>query len=104
MSAGATASPLDYAKELVEYWRHSHDWRVHERRLNSFPQYTTEIDGQNVHFLHVRSAKPDVADSHTTRARAASGGSQSRPWPGSTDLAVCGPAGRKRPSTPRSMC
>ncbi|ELP63020.1 epoxide hydrolase family protein [Streptomyces turgidiscabies] len=51
---------LAYVKELVEYWRHSYDWRVHERRLNSFPQYTTEIDGQNVHFLHVRSTNPDA--------------------------------------------
>jgi microsomal epoxide hydrolase len=51
---------LGYAKELVAYWRHSYDWRAHERRLNSFPQFTTEIDGQNVHFLHVRSAKSDA--------------------------------------------
>ena len=50
--------PVGYLKELVEYWRHGYDWRVHERRLNSFPQFTTQIDGQNVHFLHVRSAKP----------------------------------------------
>jgi len=33
---------------------------VHERRLNSFPQYTTEIDGQQIHFLHVRSGRPDA--------------------------------------------
>ncbi|MFJ9714070.1 epoxide hydrolase family protein [Streptomyces sp. NPDC101234] len=51
---------LGYLKELVAYWRHSYDWRVHERRLNSFPQFITEIDGQNVHFLHVRSANPDA--------------------------------------------
>jgi epoxide hydrolase len=52
--------PLDYLKELAHYWRHSYDWRAAERRLNSFPQFTTEIDGQNVHFLHVRSARPDA--------------------------------------------
>jgi pimeloyl-ACP methyl ester carboxylesterase len=50
--------PLDYVKELAEYWRASYDWRAHERRLNEFPQFTTTIDGQNVHFLHVRSAEP----------------------------------------------
>jgi epoxide hydrolase len=44
-------------RELAGYWRTSYDWRVHERRLNSFPQFTTEIDGQTVHFLHVRSAE-----------------------------------------------
>ena len=49
---------LENVRELAEYWRTSYDWRVHERRLNSFPQFTTEIDGQTVHFLHVRSASP----------------------------------------------
>jgi epoxide hydrolase len=48
---------LDVVRELAEYWRTGYDWRVHERRLNSFPQFTAEIDGQTVHFLHVRSAE-----------------------------------------------
>ena len=52
--------PLDYLKELAEYWRASYDWREHEAKLNEFPQYTTEIDGQNVHFLHVRSPEQDA--------------------------------------------
>ncbi len=52
--------PLDYVKELAEYWRTGYDWRVHERRLNAFPQFTTTIDGQNIHFLHVRSPEPDA--------------------------------------------
>lgn len=34
--------PLNYIKELADYWRHPYDWRVHEKRLNSFPQFTTE--------------------------------------------------------------
>lgn len=49
---------LDDVRELAEYWRTGYDWRVHERQLNSFPQFSTEIDGQAVHFLHVRSAEP----------------------------------------------
>ena len=49
---------LDDVRELAEYWRTSYDWRVHERQLNSFGQFTTEIDGQRVHFLHVRSGAP----------------------------------------------
>jgi pimeloyl-ACP methyl ester carboxylesterase len=49
---------LDDVRELAEYWRTAYDWRVPERRLNSFPQFTTQIDGQAVHFLHVRSASP----------------------------------------------
>jgi len=51
---------LDDVRELAEYWRTGYDWRVHERRLNSFPQFITEIDGQVVHFLHVRSASPEA--------------------------------------------
>src|SRR5512132_1230408 len=49
---------LGYLKELAAYWRTDYDWRAHEARLNQFPQFTTVIDGQNVHFLHVRSPEP----------------------------------------------
>jgi len=52
--------PLSYVKELAGYWRTGYDWRVHERRLNTFPQFTTTIDGQNIHFLHVRSTERDA--------------------------------------------
>jgi microsomal epoxide hydrolase len=52
--------PLGYLKELADYWRTSYDWRPHEARLNELPQFTTTIDGANVHFLHVRSAEPDA--------------------------------------------
>jgi pimeloyl-ACP methyl ester carboxylesterase len=52
--------PLGYLKELAEYWRTSYDWREYEARLNEFPQFTTEIDGQSIHFLHVRSPEPDA--------------------------------------------
>ena len=37
-----------------------YDWRAVEARLNAYPQFTTEIDGQNIHFLHVRSPEPDA--------------------------------------------
>jgi pimeloyl-ACP methyl ester carboxylesterase len=50
--------PLDYVKELVSYWRTEYDWRVHEARLNAFPQFRTTIDGANVHFIHMRSPEP----------------------------------------------
>ncbi|SHF10035.1 epoxide hydrolase family protein [Streptoalloteichus hindustanus] len=50
----------DYLVELVRYWNTDYDWRRHEARLNSFPQFTTTIDGQNIHFLHVRSPEPDA--------------------------------------------
>jgi pimeloyl-ACP methyl ester carboxylesterase len=50
----------DYLAELAGYWRTGYDWREHEARLNEIPQFTTTIDGQRVHFLHVRSAEPDA--------------------------------------------
>ncbi|MEV4481047.1 epoxide hydrolase family protein [Micromonospora coxensis] len=52
--------PLSYVRRLVERWRTSYDWRAWEAKLNAYPQFTTEIDGQNVHFLHVRSPEPDA--------------------------------------------
>lgn len=52
--------PLDYLQELVAYWRDAYDWRKHEAELNEYPQFTTEIDGQTIHFLHVRSPEPDA--------------------------------------------
>ena len=47
-------------QRLVAYWRHDFDWRSAESRLNSHPQFLTEIDGQWVHFLHVRSPEPNA--------------------------------------------
>ena len=42
-------------QELVRYWTTEHDWRKCEARLNAVPQFTTEIDGADIHFIHVRS-------------------------------------------------
>ena len=52
--------PLARLKELAEYWRTGYDWRAHEAKLNELPHFTTEIDVQNIHFVHVRSPKPDA--------------------------------------------
>jgi epoxide hydrolase len=52
--------PVSYMKELTEYWRTGFDWRAQENRLNAFPQFTTEIDGQTIHFLHVRSPEENA--------------------------------------------
>jgi pimeloyl-ACP methyl ester carboxylesterase len=52
--------PLEYVRELVDLWRTSFDWREHEARLNAHPQFTTTIDDQQVHFLHVRSPEPEA--------------------------------------------
>ena len=45
---------------LARYWTTDHDWRTCEAKLNALPQFTTEIDGVDVHFLHVRSPHPDA--------------------------------------------
>jgi pimeloyl-ACP methyl ester carboxylesterase len=50
--------PAGYLRELAEYWRTSYDWRAHEAALNGWPQFTTLVDGQRIHFLHVRSPEP----------------------------------------------
>jgi pimeloyl-ACP methyl ester carboxylesterase len=50
--------PVDYLQGLARYWRDGYDWRKHEALLNQHPQFTTTIDRQNVHFLHVRSPEP----------------------------------------------
>jgi len=52
--------PLGYLQDLAEYWRSEYDWREHEAALNGFPQFTTTIDGQTIHYLHVRSSEPNA--------------------------------------------
>jgi pimeloyl-ACP methyl ester carboxylesterase len=46
---------LRRVREMAAYWRHGFDWPARQARLNQFPQFTTVIDGQRIHFLHVRS-------------------------------------------------
>jgi pimeloyl-ACP methyl ester carboxylesterase len=50
--------PGGYLRDLVEYWRHTYDWRAAEQQLNAWPQFTTTIDGQHLHFVHARSPEP----------------------------------------------
>ncbi|GLZ79522.1 microsomal epoxide hydrolase [Actinorhabdospora filicis] len=50
----------DRVAALAEYWLEKFDWRAAEARINAFPQFTTTIDGQNVHFIHVRSERADA--------------------------------------------
>jgi pimeloyl-ACP methyl ester carboxylesterase len=52
--------PISYVRELVEYWRDTFDWRTQEARLNEFDQFETTIDGQSIHFIHVRSSSADA--------------------------------------------
>jgi pimeloyl-ACP methyl ester carboxylesterase len=74
--------PLGYLKELAAYWADGYDWRKQEARLNQHPQFTTTIDGANVHLLHIRSPEPDAVPLILTHG-----------WPGSVVqfLNVIGP-------------
>ena len=47
-------------QELARYWATEYDWRACEARLNALPQFTTEIDGVDIHFIHVKSAHADA--------------------------------------------
>lgn len=52
--------PVDYLRRLADHWRERYDWRAHEAALNELPHFVTGIDGQTIHFLHVRSSRPDA--------------------------------------------
>jgi pimeloyl-ACP methyl ester carboxylesterase len=52
--------PTAALRELAEHWATGFDWRAHEAALNAHPQFLTEIDGYDVHFLHVRSPRADA--------------------------------------------
>src|ERR1700749_1670920 len=51
--------PLAMMQEFARHWASDYDWRKCETRLNSYPQYLTEVDGLDIHFLHVRSPNKD---------------------------------------------
>ncbi|MDP6343176.1 MAG: epoxide hydrolase [Alphaproteobacteria bacterium] len=52
--------PLAYMREVAAYWADGYDWRRCEALLNGLPQFRTELDGLEIHFLHVRSPHPDA--------------------------------------------
>ena len=52
--------PLATIRELAHYWATEYDWRRCEAKLNALPQFITEIDGLDIHFIHVRSAHEDA--------------------------------------------
>jgi epoxide hydrolase len=52
--------PLAYAQELLDYWRDDYDWRRCEAQLNRWPHFIAEIDGLDIHFLHIKSQRADA--------------------------------------------
>ena len=65
-------SPLAKVQVLIEHWRTRYDWRACEARLNALGQFKTNIDGLDIHFLHVRSKHPNAMPLIVTHG-----------WPGS---------------------
>ena len=63
---------LGTMRELARYWQTDYDWRKIEARLNALPQFTTNIDGLDIHFIHVRSKHPNALPMIVTHG-----------WPGS---------------------
>ncbi|WGS18897.1 MULTISPECIES: epoxide hydrolase family protein [unclassified Bradyrhizobium] len=53
-------APLQWIQDVCRYWAEDYDWRQREARLNRFSQFTTEIDGLDIHFIHVRSPHADA--------------------------------------------
>ena len=74
--------PLATMQALARYWASAHDWRTVEATLNTLPQFRTEIDGLELHFLHVRSQHQDALPLIVTHG-----------WPGSIieQLKLIGP-------------
>ncbi|MFB7720234.1 epoxide hydrolase family protein [Nocardia sp. NPDC056100] len=70
--ADAYGVPNGRVRDLAEYWAGTFDWRALEAKLNAYPQFTTEIEGEDIHFLHIRSEREDATPVILTHG-----------WPGS---------------------
>lgn len=78
----AAGVPVDYLRALAERWRTDYHWPTWQEALNAYPQFQTSVDGQTLHFLHVRSKHPDALPLLITHG-----------WPGSIAefIGVLGP-------------
>jgi hypothetical protein len=84
---------LATVQKLARYWATEHDWRRVEARLNTFPQFITQIDGLDIHFIHVRSKYEKALPMIVTHG-----------WPGSVieQLKIIDPL--TNPHGPRRKC
>lgn len=57
---GTQGVQLETMQQLASYWETQYDWRAFEARLNAYPQFVTEIDGLDIHFIHIRSKHPNA--------------------------------------------
>jgi hypothetical protein len=82
--------PLTMIQELARYWGTDYDWRKCEAKLNALPQFMTEIDGLNIHFIHVRSKHENALPLIVTHG-----------WPGSAPRGRISGSGRGNSPKPR---
>jgi pimeloyl-ACP methyl ester carboxylesterase len=82
VSDRSQGNQLALMQDIVNYWRTDYDWRRGEAKLNAFPQFITEVDGLDIHFIHARSSHPGAMPLIITHG-----------WPGSIFemLGVIGP-------------
>ena len=81
---------LSTTQALASFWETEYDWRACEARLNALPQFKTEIDGVEIHFIHVRSPHEDALPLVMTHG-----------WPGSVDRAARDRRAAHRPDRAR---
>src|SRR5580693_5181463 len=72
VSDDSQGAPLAMMQQLAHYWGTDYDWRTCEAKLNALPNFITEIDGLDIHFIHVRSQHEDALPLIVTHG-----------WPGS---------------------
>lgn len=53
-------APVDYLKNVADYWLHEFDWKKQQAVLNQYPHFITEIEGQNIHYVHIRSPRANA--------------------------------------------
>src|ERR1700733_13770093 len=59
-TSGEYGADIKKVRELADYWQNGYDWRAQEAKINRFDQFITEIDGQQIYFIHQRSPRPDA--------------------------------------------
>ena len=53
-------TPLEYLQDVCQYWANEYDWRRCEAEINQYPQFITDIEGVDIHFLHIESPHADA--------------------------------------------
>jgi epoxide hydrolase len=80
---GAYGMPVERLRGLVDHWREEYDWRTAEREINALPNFVTEVEGQRIHFVHVRAGGSAAAEPGGPAGRGAPAILLTHGWPSS---------------------